>query len=141
MVKPLGFIEIETALPPTRRCFQSRLPVMASVAPCSQVADDQPQVRPDRNRNLMVGVQVAFTTLQPLAQFVQHPLGRRVPQLEAAAVRHNVRFPTAIYTSPEVPLETENPKPAMVGIVPTIRRRSSLLILLSPRLPKVNLTI
>jgi hypothetical protein len=141
MVKPLGFIEIETALPPDRCCFQSRLPVMASVAKGLQVAEHEPEVWPDRNRNLMVGVQMAFTTLQPLPQFVQHLLDGRVAQFEASRVRDHIRLPTAIDASPLVSLEAEEPKPAMVGIVPTSRRRPALLIVLSPGLPKMNRTI
>jgi hypothetical protein len=137
MVKPLGFIEIETALPPTRCCFQSRLPVMASVAPRPQVAENQPQVRPDRDRTLMVGVKMPFTTLQPLPQFAHYLLDRRVTQLEATAVRDHIRFPAAIHTSPLVSLETENPKPAVVRVVPSRCRCPSFLIPLPPRLPSV----
>ena len=92
---------------------------MASVAPGSQVVQLQPQVGPDRNRNLVIGVQVSLAALLPFAQFVQNPLDRRVAQFEASAVRDDVRLPPAIYTSPLVSLEAENPKPAVVCVVPT----------------------
>lgn len=43
---------------------------MASVAPGSQVVQLQPQVWPNRNRKLMVGVQVSLATLLLLPQFI-----------------------------------------------------------------------
>ena len=110
---------------------------MASVAPGPQVVQLQPQVWPNRNRNLVVGVQVSLATLLPLPQFVQHFLNRRVAQFEAAAVRDDLRFPSAIHTSPLVSLEAKNPKLSVVRIVPTRCRCSSLFIPLLPRLPSV----
>ena len=92
---------------------------MASVAPGPQVVQLQPQVWPNRNRNLVVGVQVSLAMLLPLPQFIQDLLDRRVAQLKVSAVCHDVRLPPAIHTSPLVSLEAENPKSAVVCVVPT----------------------
>ena len=58
-----------------------------------------------------------FATLQPLPQFVQHFLNRRVAQFEATAIRDDFRFPSAIHTSPLVSLEANDPEPAVVCVV------------------------
>ena len=134
---PAGIGRDLTRPPPTRCCLQPSLPVVASVAPGSQVVQLQPQVWPNRNRKLMVGVQVSLATLQPLPQFVQHFLNGRVAQLEASAVCHGLWLPPAIHTSPLVSLEAKDPEPSMVCVVSTGGRRSSLFIPLPPRLPSV----
>ena len=110
---------------------------MASVAPGSQVVQLQPQVWPNRNRKLVVGVQVSLATLLLLPQFVQHFLNRRVAQLEASAVRHGLRFPSAIHTSPLVSLEAKDPELSVVGVIATRCRRSALFIPLPPCPPSV----
>jgi hypothetical protein len=110
---------------------------MASVAPGSQVSEDEPQVRSDSNRHLVVGVQMSLTTLQPLAQFVQNPLDRWVAQFEVTAIRDDLRLPPAIHTSPSISLEAKDPKLSMVCVIPTLGRRSSLFIPLPPRLVSV----
>ena len=126
-----------TRPPPTRCCLQPRLPVMASVAPGSQVVQLQPEVWPNGNRNLVVGVEVSLSPLQPLPQFVQDLPNRRVAQLEASAVRHGLRFPPAIHTSPLVSLEAKDPELSVVGVIATRCRRSALFIPLPPCLPSV----
>lgn len=110
---------------------------MASVAPGSQVVQLQPQVRSGSNRNLVVGMKMSLATLQPLAQFVQDPFDRRVAQFEATAIRDDVRFPTAIHTSPRISLEAQDPELPMVSAIPTRCRRSALFIPLPPHLPPV----
>ena len=85
----------------------------------------------------MVGVQVSLATFLLLPQFIQYLLDRWVAQLEAAAIGHDVRLPSAIHTSPCISLEAKDPKLSMVCVVSTDGRRSSLFIPLLPRLPSV----
>jgi len=85
----------------------------------------------------MVGVQVSLPPPLLLPQFVQNPLGRRVAQLETAAVGDDVGLPSAINTPPCVPLEAKDPELSVVGVIATRCRRSSLFIQLPPRLPSV----
>ena len=85
----------------------------------------------------MVGVQVSLATLLLLPQFIQNLLDRRVAQLEASAVGHDIRLPTAIHTSPLVTLEAKDPELSVIGVIATRCRRSALFIPLAPCLPSV----
>lgn len=104
---------------------------MAPVAEGLEIVQHQSQIGSNSNRYPVVGVQVPLTPVQPRPQFVQHLLTRRVAQFESAAVRHNVRLPAAINTSPSVSLEAEKPKPTVVGVITALGWRASVPILLA----------
>lgn len=78
---------------------------MAAVATRAQVFEIQPQVRPLRDGNLMIGVQVAVAPIVSIAKLGQHSIRGRIAKLETAKVRDNRWFPFAVDTSPTIPLE------------------------------------
>ncbi len=114
---------------------------MARVAEGLEVLQHQPQVGSERNRNLMVGVQMSFAAVEPLTEFQQNLLDRWVTQFEPAAVRHNVRFPAALNATPGITFEAKEPKSPMVGIVTASRRRPALLVLPPPMFWAVGFAI
>jgi hypothetical protein len=104
---------------------------VASVASCAKVVEIQPQVRPLNDRDLMVGVQVAVAAIVAEAQFGQHSVRRRITQPEAPTVRDDRWFPPAVDAPPTVPLEAQDPQPAVIGIVATLGRRAPLFVMSS----------
>ena len=93
---------------------------MAAVASRPQVVEIESQVRPVRDWNLMVGVQVAFTAVVSVAKLVKHSICGRVAETVPAEVRGDVRLPTAIHAPPAVTLETEEPKSSVSRIVSAV---------------------
>ena len=119
------------ALPACCAGLLPRLPAVAAVAQGLEVFEHQSQVRTHRNGNPVVGMEVSLSTAEPLPQFAKDPLGRRIAQFEATAVRDDLWFPAALDTSPLVSLETQDSQLAMVAIVAAFGWRRSLSFLLS----------
>jgi len=83
----------------------------------------------------MVRVQMLFSMVKSLAQFLKHFYCRRRSQIELPEVLDDVRPPTAIDASPFVALKAENSQPPMIGVIAALCRITSPLILLTPCLP------
>ena len=120
------------ALPACCTGLLPRLPAVAAVAEGLEVFEHQSQVRTHCDRNPVVGMEVSLSTAEPLPQFAKDPLGRRIAQFEATAVRDDLRFPAALDASPLVSLEAQHSQPAMVAIVAAFGWRRSLSFLLPP---------
>ena len=67
-----------------------------------------------------------LAAIETLPQFIQHLLDRRVAQLEASAVRHDIRLPAALHTPPGITLEAEEAKLSVVAVIAAFRRRPAL---------------
>jgi len=85
----------------------------------------------------MVRVQVRFSLAKSLAQFSQNLFYRRRPEIELTEVCHHVRFPPAVNTTPSIADEAEYPKPAMVCVIPALRRRPATFVVQLSRPPSV----
>jgi hypothetical protein len=103
---------------PVLPCFSHRLGAMTAVAPSPQVVEIKPQVRPQLDRNLMVGMQVPVAASECPAQLFQHLLGGWRSQFGFPEKPDQFRLPTTILTLPLVTLEAQKAQPAMVHIVP-----------------------
>ena len=97
------------ALPVPPRSLPHRLRTMAAIASCLHVVDIEAQVRPLSNGDLMVRMQVPFAGVVSDTKLGEHSIRGRVAKVVEAAVNDDVRFPSAIYTPPLVPLKAENP--------------------------------
>jgi hypothetical protein len=93
---------------------------VTAIAARPEVVEIESEVRPLSNRNLMVGVEVAFATIVSVAKLVEHSVRRRIAELEPAEVSDDIRLPTAIHAPPPITLEAEDPQPAMVRIVSAV---------------------
>ena len=97
----------------------SRLPhgfrSMAAIASRPQIVEIESQVRPLRNRNLVVCMKVALTAVKAVAKLGQHSIGRRVTEAGLPEHSDNLRLPGAVNASPAVALEAEDPQPAVVS--------------------------
>ena len=131
MVSEPGFPDPEGALPACCAGLLPRLPAVAAIAEGLEVFEHQPEVRTHCDRNPVVGMKVSLSSAEPLPKFVEHPLGRRIAQFEATAVRDDLRFPAALDASPLVALEAQHSQPAMVAVVAAFNWRRSLSFLLS----------
>ena len=102
---------------------------MAAITPRPQVVEIESQVRPVRNRNLMVRVQVAFTPVVSVAKLGEHSICGRVAETVPAEVSDDVRLPAAIHAPPAVALETENPQSSVVRIVSAFDARAAAFVM------------
>jgi hypothetical protein len=101
---------------------------MAAITERLHVAEVEPQVRTLFNWDPVVGMQVSFVTGVACAEFREDPFDRWAPELETPEVPNDVWFPSALDTTPSVAFETENPKPAMRGIVAAFDRSAAARI-------------
>jgi hypothetical protein len=79
----------------------------------------------------MVGVKVTLALAETLSQLGQDLFDWRRAQFELPEVRHQVRLPSAVNTSPLVADEAKNPQAAMVGVVTAGCRTTTLFIFLA----------
>jgi hypothetical protein len=82
---------------------------VTAIASRPHIIQIESEVRPLSNRNLMVGVEVAFATIVSVAKLVEHSVHGRIAKLEPAEVSDNLRLPSAIHTPPTIALEAEDP--------------------------------
>ena len=100
--------------PPLYSPFPQRLATVAAVAKGLEIIQHQPQVRTNRYRNPMVGVQMPLPAAAPLPQFLKHVRRWSVAEFAAPEVRYDLRFPPTFRTAPRVALKTEDTKFAVV---------------------------
>jgi hypothetical protein len=60
---------------------------------------------------------MAVAAVMAIAQLGQHSICGRFADLEPAKVSDNLRLPSTIHAPPAIALETEDPQPAVTGIV------------------------
>jgi hypothetical protein len=104
---------------------------MAAVAPCAKVVEIEPQIRPLRDGDLMISVQVAGATIMAVAKLGEHPVRRKIVQTQETTVGDDTWFPTAVHTTPAIPLKAENSQPAVIRIVSALGCRTAPLVMTS----------
>src|SRR3954453_4419104 len=102
---------------------------MATVASRPQIVELEPQVRSITNRDVVVCMKVPLAARKCAAQFFHDLIGRRRLQPGFAEVPHDIRFPFAIYTSPSVTLEAQNPQSAVAGVVAAHRAGAATFVM------------
>jgi hypothetical protein len=83
---------------------------------------------------------VAFTAVVSVAKLGEHSLDGRVAKTVPAEVSDDIRLPTTINTPPSVPLETEDPQPAVMRVVTSLTARTATLVVFTLSGAPVELT-
>ena len=79
----------------------------------------------------MVCVQVALAAGERLAQFREHRLNRGKSESDLSEPRDDLRLPSAVDASPDVPLEAMHSQPAVIPVVAALRCSAAARIVLA----------
>jgi len=112
---------------------------MAAVASRSQVSQIESQVRPLRNGDLMIRVEVACLPVVSIAKLGENVIRRWVAELEASEVPDDIGLPAAVHTPPAIAPEAEDPKATVVRVIPTLGGSAAAHVVPALLLPPVNL--
>ena len=108
---------------------------MAAITSCTHIIQFEPQVGAFCNRNLVVCVKMTLTAVEVFAKLGQHAIGRRVTEASLAEYSDHIRLPVAVYASPTVAFEAEDPESAVVPIVSALGGRTALYVVFTLSLP------
>lgn len=101
---------------------------MASVAPGPKVRQIEPQIRPNLDRYLVVGVKVSIVAMIAIAKFCQHDISGRHVEPSEAELSNDLGFPSAIDASPVIAFEAKDSQFTMLLRVAALRGCGALLV-------------
>jgi len=105
---------------------------VTQIAERLHVREFEPQIRPDFNRDDVIGMKVPLPIVMPLAQLLENLRHRRNTHSKAPVVQNCVRLPAALDATPFVAEKASKPGTSMVRAVTLLGGGAASLLKLAP---------